>query len=146
MMNETSTVASEAGPHDKLLQAYEEIAYVGAPNPNSHPERLGVVASLLGIDVARPSKARVLEIGCGDGANVIPMAAAAPDARFVAFDFAPSGIAKGRAMVEALGLRNIELRVLDIRDLPEDLGQFDYVIAHGVYSWVPDDVRAVTLP
>jgi len=84
---------------------------------------------------------RVLELGCNDGANLLPMAAALPDARFVGCDLSPDAIALGRAAIAELGLHNVTLVEADLRQLPEALGEFDYIVAHGVYSWVPPAVR-----
>jgi hypothetical protein len=83
----------------------------------------------------------VLELGCSDGANLLPMAALLPEARFVGCDLSPHAIAAGRAAIAELGLRNVTLIEGDLRELPAALGTFDYIIAHGVYSWVPAAVR-----
>jgi SAM-dependent methyltransferase len=88
----------------------------------------------------------VLEFACGDGANLMPIAETLPHASFVGFDFAPRPIARARRMAADLGLANVRLLELDLRDLPGDLGTFDYVIAHGLYSWIPADVRAHVMP
>jgi SAM-dependent methyltransferase len=85
----------------------------------------------------------VLEIGCGTGANLIPMAYGLPQARFLGVDLASSAVAEGCRTADALGLANIELRVMDLAALDE--GEFDYIIAHGVYSWVPEEVRDALL-
>src|SRR5215208_1269478 len=120
---------------------YDEVSYPSYPFPQSHPNRLAVLATLFGMNPAPVEDCRVLEIGCGDGANLIPMALLLPQSRFVGVDLAAHPIAKGQAMTEALGLSNITLQQLDIMNLSSDFGQFDYVIAHGVYSWVPPAVR-----
>jgi SAM-dependent methyltransferase len=83
----------------------------------------------------------VLELGCGDGANLIGMAVAAPRSEFVGVDLAAEPIAHGTAEAGALGLANVRLLQGDVAALPDGLGRFDYVIAHGLYSWVPLPVR-----
>jgi methyltransferase-like protein/2-polyprenyl-3-methyl-5-hydroxy-6-metoxy-1,4-benzoquinol methylase len=120
---------------------YDEVLYPSYPFPQTHPDRLATLATLFGMKPARVEACRVLEIGCGDGANLIPMALSLPESRFIGVDLAERPIARGQTMAEALGLCNVSLRQLDIMDLPSDLGQFDYVIAHGLYSWVPPAVR-----
>ncbi|TDM98261.1 hypothetical protein CEE86_14605, partial [Lactobacillus crispatus] len=50
-------------------------------------------------------------------------------------------IERGKRNVAALGLSNIQLLHRDIMDVDPNFGQFDYIIAHGVYSWVPPEVR-----
>src|ERR1700742_1272227 len=120
---------------------YDEIAYPSYPFPQTHPDRLATLATLFGLQPAPIDKCRVLEIGCGDGANLIPMALMLPESEFVGVDLAAHPVAKGQKMAGALGLRNVTLQQLDIADLSASFGQFDYVIAHGVYSWVPAEVR-----
>lgn len=83
----------------------------------------------------------MLELGCGDAGNLVPMAVVLPDARFVGVDAAPGAIARGRRLVEALGLRNVALEPLAIEQFAPAPGSFDYVIAHGVYSWVGPAAR-----
>ncbi len=125
--------------------AYDEVSYPGWSYPQSHPDRLATLARLFGLAPADPASCRVLELGCGDGANLLPIAGAWPQARVVGIDLAASAIARGRSAADALGLRNLDLRWGDLTRLPDELGEFDYVIAHGVYSWVPEPVRHALL-
>jgi SAM-dependent methyltransferase len=120
---------------------YDSVSYPGRPYRHSHPDRLAVVASLLGVAAPDVERCRVLELGCGDGGNLIPMALTLPGSRFVGYDLAAEPIGEGRARVTELGLSNITLEARDIASLGDDLGEFDYVISHGVYSWVPEQVR-----
>jgi SAM-dependent methyltransferase len=69
------------------------------------------------------------------------MAASLPGSQFVGVDFSPVQIDRGAADVKALGLANVELLAMDIMDFSEAHGEFDYIIAHGVYSWVPNAVQ-----
>jgi SAM-dependent methyltransferase len=124
---------------------YDEVVYPNRPSTRTTPARLAVAPALFGLDHAPPERCRVLEIGGGDGGNLIPMAAASPGAEFVGFDLAPARVAAGREVIAALGLANIRLEALDILDAG-DLGRFDYVVAHGVYSWVPAAVREALFP
>jgi methyltransferase-like protein len=100
-----------------------------------------VQATLFGLRPAPPGRCRVLELGCGDGANLIAMAVTAPRSEFVGIDLAAEPVAHGTAEAGALGLANVRLEQGDVAALPHDLGRFDYVIAHGLYSWVPLPVR-----
>lgn len=120
---------------------YDAIAYPGQPLPQAHPDLLATIATLHGLSPAPPSSCRTLELGCGDGANLVPLAYLYPGGRFLGIDLAPSPIERGRAVIAELGLGNVELRCGDIMDLAADLGTFDYIIAHGLYSWVPAPVR-----
>jgi SAM-dependent methyltransferase len=120
---------------------YDEIPYPGGVFPSTHPEHLATIASLFGMDPVPVDRCRVLELGCGFGANLLPMSYHYPQAKFVGIDLSGSSIARGRKNIAALSLSNIELHHLDILDIGTDFGAFDYIISHGVYSWVPDIVR-----
>jgi SAM-dependent methyltransferase len=124
---------------------YDRIAYPGWVFPQSHPDRLATLATLFGMAPADPASCRVLELGCGDGANLVALAYAHPRAHFTGLDLAATAIERGRREAAALGLGNLDLRVADLLALPAGLGEFDYVIAHGVYSWVPAPVRDALL-
>src|SRR5690606_35486513 len=84
---------------------------------------------------------RVLELGCASGGNLIPMAVELPEARFLGIDLSARQINDGLAVVQALGVENIELRRGDILNITPELGQFDYILCHGVYSWAPPPVQ-----
>lgn len=103
-----------------------------------------MVAVLLGLHPS-PRPYRVLELGCASGGNLIPMAATRPDCFFVGVDYSARQIATGQSTVEHLELANIELRAQSILEIDSTIGQFDYIICHGVYSWVPSEVQAKIL-
>ncbi len=84
---------------------------------------------------------RVLEIGCGAGGNLIPMACALPNSRFTGVDLAAEPVAEGMSMIDGLGLKNVIMHARDLREIGPEYGEFDYILAHGVYSWVPEEVR-----
>lgn len=92
-MPETSSSELEHG-NDALAKAYDDVAYTSHPDTSSHPDRLAAIATLLGLDVAPFATCRVLELACGDGANVVPIASTLPNATFVGFDFAERPIAR----------------------------------------------------
>ena len=120
---------------------YDQVAYRTFPRRQTHPDRLAAIARFFGMNSAAPATCRVLEIGCGNGGNAIPLAYYLPGSRFTGIDLAAAPIAEGRTMVRELKLRNIDLRVADLRDLGAEDAEFDYVLAHGLYSWVPTEVR-----
>ena len=124
-----------------MTTAYDEVAYPTRAFGQTHPDRLASHAMLFGLPYAPVETCRVLDIGAGDGSNLIPMAVAHPRARFVGFDLSQEAVKRGAAMISALGLTNIEMTVGDILSADFGVGAFDYVIAHGVYSWVPEPVR-----
>src|SRR5581483_1825348 len=121
--------------------SYDEMPYSSHPYPQTHPSRLAVIATLFGMNPPAVGKCRVLELGCAGGGNLIPMAEALPESEFVGIDLSGRQIADGQGIVRALGLRNITLRHASILDVDGLYGPFDYVICHGVFSWVPNAVR-----
>jgi SAM-dependent methyltransferase len=123
------------------ITPYDRYRYTSHAFAQTHPARLATVAALVGIASAPATGCRVLELGCGDGSNLIPLAFYLPDSTFVGIDLARTPIAAGCERIARLGLRNIGLRQGNLIDACDDLGSFDYVIAHGLYSWVPDTVR-----
>jgi SAM-dependent methyltransferase len=120
--------------------AYDAVPYPSTPYSQTHPDRLATLATLYGLTPASPEKCRVLELGCGDGGNLVPMAYALPESEFLGIDLAESAVENGRRTIAALGLRNISLLAADLSSV-SGLGTFDYVIAHGLYSWVPPAVQ-----
>jgi methyltransferase-like protein/SAM-dependent methyltransferase len=120
---------------------YDEVPYHSEPLLPTHPDSLATLAQLAGLTPPPVESCRVLELGCASGGNLIAMADAMPGARFVGIDLSPRQIAMGNEMVQRLGLDNIELRTLGIADADEGIGTFDYIVCHGVYSWVPSEVR-----
>jgi SAM-dependent methyltransferase len=123
------------------VTAYDDIRYVGRAYPDTHPDRLAAIATLSGMTPAAIERSRVLEVGCGDAANLLPMAYGLPGSDFVGFDLAAAPVAAGRRAAERLGLANLSLAARDLADFPADAGRFDYIIAHGIYSWVPPGTR-----
>ncbi|MGE3315358.1 MAG: methyltransferase regulatory domain-containing protein [Planctomycetaceae bacterium] len=126
---------------ESIAKSYDEIPYQGGPFRRSRPRHLATLGALLGLTTPDVDCCRVLELGCAEGGNLIPLAAADPESRFLGIDFSDRQIAVGREMIERLRLTNIELKRADILEIDDSLGTFDYIIAHGVYSWVPQNVR-----
>jgi SAM-dependent methyltransferase len=121
--------------------SYDEVPYADDPYPSSHPGHLAVVAILAGLTPAPVEGCRVLEVGCARGGNLIPMAVGLPGSSFVGIDSSAGQIAAARAKVEALGQENVAIECRNLVDLGDELGSFDYIIAHGVYSWVDAEAR-----
>lgn len=120
---------------------YDSVAYPGRAFAQTHPDRLAVMATLLGMTPAPVEQCRVLELACGDGSNLIPMAYGLPKSEFYGVDLAAKPVARANAIINRAGLRNIRIEQMDLRDLDDRLGKFDYIIAHGVYAWVPPDLQ-----
>ncbi len=126
--------------------AYDVVDYPTTIIPPTHPDVMATIATLHGLTPPPIETARVLELGGGDALNLISLAVAYPEARFVSIDLAAVPVGRGRRLVELLGLDNIEVRVGDIVAEAQTLdGPFDYIIAHGVYAWVPEIVRSAIM-
>ena len=123
------------------MNLYDLVEYPSYAIPQSYPDKLAVVATMFGMNPASPARARVLDVGCGSGGNLLPMAALWPDGEYVGIDLASTAIDKAKATAGRLGLKNVWLECADLMDLPADFGAFDYIIAHGFISWVPPQVR-----
>ena len=136
----SSSTPPANSPHSGAA-AYDVVPYPAASFPQTHPNRLAGLAQIFGIDSPLPSSARVLELGCADGSNLLPMAEASPGATFLGIDYSSKQIEAGRQMLAAAGLTNAELRHQNILDFPLTEGKFDYIIVHGIFSWVPEPVR-----
>ena len=121
--------------------SYDVMAYPGAVYPQTQPDTLATVAALHGLKPASVARCRVLELGCGDGSNLVALAYALPGSEFVGLDLSASAIQRGNVQVEKLGLRNLRLQAADVLEAGRELGVFDFIIAHGLYSWVPEVVR-----
>jgi SAM-dependent methyltransferase len=120
---------------------YDELPYSDNAFMLAHPDRLAVIGALHGLSPAPVDRCAVLELGCGRGGNIIPMAAVMPNSRFLGIDLSGRQIEQGLAVIEQIGLSNIELRQQDVMDFSPGEGPFDYILCHGVYSWVPREVQ-----
>lgn len=124
------------------MDTYDEIPYDSTPVTETDPDRLAVIGRLFGLECAPPDSCRVLELGCAAGGNLIPLAWRNPRSSYLGVELSARQVADGRGLIERLGLDNIELRQADILELGDELGRFDYILCHGVFSWVPEAVRA----
>jgi methyltransferase-like protein/SAM-dependent methyltransferase len=120
---------------------YDQVPYPSHSFTASHPDRLATLATLLGMIPPPVEHCRVLELGCASGGNIIPMAQDLPGSEFVGIDLSGREIADGQAVVGSLELTNVSLKAMDILDVDAGFGQFDYIITHGIYSWVPPAVQ-----
>ena len=129
----------------RMALKYDLLPYTSNPFPQTQPGRLGAIARLSGLEAAPLASARVLELGCAAGGNLIPLAARFAGARFVGVDLSRTQVASGRARIARLGLTNIEILCRSFTELDADDGEFDYIVCHGVYSWAPAPVREAIL-
>jgi SAM-dependent methyltransferase len=129
----------------ELSSYYDTVPYESHPFPQTAPEHLEALAFLFGLDAPPPAGARILELGCAAGGNLIPFAARYPQASALGVDLSSVQIAQGRVAVGHAKLANVELRSFNIADIDASFGKFDYIVCHGVYSWVPAAVQHAIL-
>ncbi|MEH0832408.1 methyltransferase regulatory domain-containing protein [Pectobacterium cacticida] len=116
------------------------------PLPYTSPVHLQAVAYLNGIVAADPDRARVLELGCVSGANLLPFVTAYPQAKAIGIDLDEEKIAQGQMWVQQYGLTNLQLQAMDLTSLLDnDLGKFDYIIVHGIFGLVSGEARSALL-
>ncbi len=120
---------------------YDQIPYTKNVYKRTHPNNLATIASLHGLQPPTVENCQVLELGCASGINTIAMATITPQSEFIGIDASEKQIAEGRANIQHLSLKNIQLKAMDMMTIDDTLGKFDYIIAHGVYSWVAEPAR-----
>lgn len=125
--------------------SYDDVPYASHPFAYTHPDHLATLATLFGLSPASTEGCRVLELGCAAGGNLIPMAEALPGSRFRGVDLSLRQVEEGQRTIRLLALDNVRLDHASIEDVDASWGEFDYVICHGVYSWVPPAVQAAIL-
>jgi methyltransferase-like protein len=135
------TLTYDPAAQPETRNTYDEVPYPSHSFAQSHPDHLATLATLLGMNPPPVDRCRVLELGCASGGNLIPMAYGLPQSEFTGIDLSARQVAEGQTTLAALGLDNVTLKQMSIMAVEPDFGRFDYIIAHGVYSWVPPEVR-----
>lgn len=134
-----------ANTNDVQQTIYSELGYKSMPFPYTTLATLEAYAALVGISAPNPKTARVLELGATYGGNIISQALFNPDATFVGIELSQEQVEKGNEVIANAGLTNVSLVQSDIASIGSEIGTFDYIIAHGVYSWVDDGVKDALL-
>ncbi|MBS0290381.1 MAG: methyltransferase regulatory domain-containing protein [Proteobacteria bacterium] len=125
---------------DLLEAEYNAYPYLSFPFSHTHPTHLFTLAKLFNLQPKAVETAKVLELGCASGGNLIPMAFHFPTAEFLGIDLSEKQVAMGLKDIKALSLTNINILHQSISNfnVPD---KYDYIICHGVYSWVDTAVR-----
>lgn len=126
---------------EALKDSYDDFLYVSKAFATCSINSLIATARIYGLDPAPIKGARVLELGSSCGGNIIPQALYYPEATFTGIDLSSVQIKHGNELIESMGLTNVTLLEKDIMDIDDDFGTFDYIIVHGIWSWVPDMVK-----
>jgi methyltransferase-like protein/SAM-dependent methyltransferase len=121
--------------------SYDQVPYTSLAFPQTHPDHLATVARIFGLSPPNVAGCRALELGCASGGNLIPMAFNLPGSEFVGVDLSRHQVEEAQVAMRALGLRNIRIEQASILDIDERWGTFDYIICHGVFSWVEAAVQ-----
>jgi methyltransferase-like protein/protein-L-isoaspartate O-methyltransferase len=126
---------------EKLRQSYTEVPYNSQAYSNSHPDRLATLGRIFNLPPASVENCRVLELGCASGGNIIPMAYFLPESEFVGIELNEGHVKSAQKAASDLAVKNIQIQQGNILDVDTSLGVFDYIICHGVFSWVPESVQ-----
>ena len=127
------------------VNPYDEIPYSNIPHPDSHPDHLATLGRLFGLSPAPVTHCRVLELGCAGGGNLIPMAFHLPGSEFLGVELSGRQVEMAGKAIGDLNLSNVRVVQANILEVDRSWGKFDYIVAHGVYSWVPDEVQKQVL-
>ncbi|CZE46626.1 class I SAM-dependent methyltransferase [Campylobacter geochelonis] len=126
---------------EMVEKTYEEEPYISYQYPQSSPNRQWVAGFVFGLNAPDIQTARVLELGCSMGGNLMPLASRYKKAKFIGVDLSKKQISVAKEIAKELSLKNIEFYAKDVTTITKDFGEFDYIIVHGVYSWVPQEVK-----
>lgn len=121
--------------------SYDITEYESRSYAQTHPNHLYTLATLFGLKPTPFANARILELGCASGGNIIPLACQSPSAQIVGVDLSAVQVQKAQQTIRELKLTNIEILHLGIEAITPAFGEFDYIICHGIYSWVPEAIR-----
>ena len=127
---------------DPVQELYDSRSYPAMSHPLSDPAVSAVAARMAGLPTLDPANAEILEIGCGSGHNLIPLAMRWPGSRFLGIDGSAGAVRMARELAEIAGVKNLEFRAVDLLKFDPGGGGFDFIIAHGFFSWVPDEVKS----
>jgi SAM-dependent methyltransferase len=137
-------IAGENG-REVATNDYDLLPYLSMPLSWGQPSRLAAMAVLHGLEPPPADRARVLELGCASGGHIIPLAARFPHAHFLGIDLGRRHVEDALRRIATLGLANVAVQLRDIAEADFGGEQFDYIIAHGVFSWVPEQVQNAVL-
>ena len=126
---------------EQAKEIYADLGYLSQPFPYASAPFLESYARLLGLSPAPASTARILEIGSSYGGNLISQALFYPKATFTGIEIAPTQVSVGKTYIDQLGITNLALLEGDVNESHHHLGTYDYIIAHGFYSWVDEETK-----
>ena len=126
---------------DMQQTIYKELGYKSYPFPFTTPAYLEAYGALVGLNTPPAKTARILELGATYGGNIISQAVFNPEATFVGIELSQDQVEKGNQIINDAKLDNVSLIQGNILNFEESMGTFDYIIAHGFYSWISDEMK-----
>ncbi|MGB6221648.1 methyltransferase domain-containing protein [Haloferula sp.] len=131
---------------DPVRELYSEHRYPALSHPEAHPAVLCASSRCAGVvSPALPENCRLLEIGCASAHHLLPLAARYPDSHFTGIDFSDTAIRSARRIADQTGLKNLTLEHADLREWTAGDEKYDYIVAHGMLSWIPDPAKEALL-
>jgi len=101
------------------------------------------LAELLHHDTVYPAGSRVLEAGCGVGAQTVILAKHSPDAQITSVDISPQSVQQAAHATRRAGIGNVTFQTADLFDLPFSKGTFDHVFTCFVLEHLREPARAL---
>lgn len=135
-MTETTSVTQATSEN-----SYDSVPYESVPYSSSNPSYMRAVGMLFKMNPTKIDEAKILEIGCAGGGNLIPLALKYPKAKLLGVDLSPVQIESAQKQAKEVGATNVEFKNISIADLGSSNGKFDYIVCHGVLSWVNENTR-----
>lgn len=123
------------------INPYDAVPYTSHIFKHSHPSQMATIATLFGLHPPSVENCKVLELGCASGTNLIAMAQGFPHSEFIGIDLSARQIQEGQERIRQMGTQNVSVKQMSILEVTPQFGKFDYIIAHGIYSWVPPAVQ-----
>lgn len=124
---------------------YDTLPYPNHTMSYISPEQIESIGTVFGMNTVQAATARVLELGCGSGLTSIAFGIRHPKAKVIGIDMSKVQIEHGKKYLKALKVENVELKAMSIMDIDKSFGEFDYIICHGVFSWIPAEVQKKVL-
>ncbi|AGJ01416.1 unknown [Rickettsia prowazekii str. Madrid E] len=121
--------------------SYDEVPYPPFTFSHTYPPYLRTIGKLFGLNPPPLETAKILDIGCGVGVNLLNFAETYPKSQSLGVDLSKTQIEIGKKTISDAKIKNVRLKALSILDLDESYGKFDYIVCHGVYSWVSKEVQ-----
>ena len=141
----SNPTAMQASADPMVRELYQKRGYPAMSHPLSDPAVTAVAARLGGLTTVHPRRARILEIGCASGHNLLPLASRWPQSEWIGMDLTHTAITAARQLAAEAGIDNATFHAADLREFDPGGQPFDYIIAHGFFSWVPDEAKLALL-